>query len=231
MKKLGLVGGTGPATTCRYYLGVIEAVSPRLPSGHIPCINIESVDCGALFEAMAKPTLDEVAALMTEAARKLSIGGADVIAFAGFSAHLVLDQVRKALPQLEIVSILEPTAELAKKRGWRKLGLLANARVSASKTLFSSFEENGITLFRPNAAEAKHMNHLVETEVEFGVNNSASQLWFGDLADRLSKDYGIEALLLANTDFPQYFEHIPLSVEKIDPVALHIAALADCILT
>ena len=226
MKKLGIVGGTGPATTSRYYLGVIEAARPFLPAGRNPEIAIESLDCGAVFEALERPGTGALASIMTQAAGRLATSGAQVVAFAGFTAHLVLEEVREALPGVEVVSILDPVRELARLRGWRRVGLLGSPGVLSSPSLFSPLEAAGVKLLRPDESQWPEIRRLVETEVEFGIERPESQHWMAELARGLCLRGGAEAILLANTDFPKYFERIALPAETIDPVALHIAALA-----
>ena len=79
MKKLGLIGGTGPKTTSDYYLGLVERAQKRMPHGHIPCMTIESIDCGEVFDALAKPTLVDLTKIVTQASQKALAAGASTV--------------------------------------------------------------------------------------------------------------------------------------------------------
>lgn len=227
MKKLGLIGGTGPKTTSDYYLGLVERAQKRMPHGHIPCMTIESIDCGEVFDALAKPTLVDLTKIVTQASQKALAAGADFIAFAGFSAHLVLPAVRANLPGVHFADIMTASVNYAVNQGFKRVGVFGNEQVMSSDTLFVPFLQSGISIVPPDKALRARMGDISRTEIEFGIKNKDSQAYFIEVAKTMVQTSSIEAILLANTDLPAYLADVNLGIEVMDTVSLHMDALVE----
>lgn len=225
MKKLGIIGAARPEVLCRYYRGVIKEAELFLPVGRTPEVAFECLDLGAVLEAAADSDPEALVLLITRAAERLAAGGAQLVAMAGMTAHLVLEPVRRALPELEVVSVLDPVADLARRRGWRRVGLLAGPGLIEERRFFSPLEAAGLSILRPGRAQLSQLRRILEREVELGLLRAESQHVVAEIARGLCFKDGAEALLLAHSDLPAYLEGTALPVEAIDPLSLHVDAI------
>jgi len=80
MKKLGLIGGTGPESTVMYYRGIIEGVGARLGNETLPPLIIDSLSPFEVFRFCAADNLRGLTAYLLSAIENLASGGAEVAA-------------------------------------------------------------------------------------------------------------------------------------------------------
>ncbi len=225
MKKIGLIGGTGPETTVRYYRALLSAMQEQQPQDHLPEMTVESMDCGRVAELSVAGRELELAAYLTERVRRVAAAGAEVAAFAGMTAHKVFAEVVKASP-VPLVHIADGVAAVAREKGWRRLGLVGGAAAMREDFAAEPLMAAGMTVVRPAAVEQEFIAWLCAEEIEFGRCWEASVSGFRLIVQRLVKEEGIEALYLANTDFGGWLEGRPMGIPLLDPVPLHIKAIA-----
>ena len=80
MKKIGLVGGIGPASTVDYYLGLIEKCRAEFGENVYPEIVIDSVSLTAATDFFAQNDFDGNAKPMLRSLADLKAAGAEIAA-------------------------------------------------------------------------------------------------------------------------------------------------------
>ena len=93
MKKIGLVGGTGPESTVMYYKKLNEGID-RLTGGKaMPDIAIESVDFRRAWGYVTSGDNAGLADYLFEKIHCLELGGAEVVSLTAGTMHLVYDEL------------------------------------------------------------------------------------------------------------------------------------------
>lgn len=80
MKKLGLIGGTGPESTIEYYKGIEYGVQQRLGRNFFPNLTIESLSVFEVLSFCEKKDYTGLAAYLAEGIRNLAAAGAECAA-------------------------------------------------------------------------------------------------------------------------------------------------------
>ena len=107
MKKLGLIGGTGPESTIIYYRALTQGVLER--TGALPRLVIESLSVYEVLDFCRKGDLEGLTAYLVHGVQNLTAAGADCAAFTGITPHIVFDRVQAQSP-IPIIGIPETKA-------------------------------------------------------------------------------------------------------------------------
>jgi len=123
MKKVGIVGGIGPASTLDYYSGIIQGVRAKKDDGNYPKIVIDSVNMTEMLSIINDKNWDALVNMLVGAIQNLANAGAELAAIASNTPHIVFDRVQKqsALP---LISIVEATCEYAHSKKCKNNGFL-----------------------------------------------------------------------------------------------------------
>lgn len=229
MKKLGLVGGTGPESTLVYYKELNYAVNRALGGKAYPPLTIESIDVFRALDYCAKGQEDALLAYLLEAVENLAAAGAQFAALTGNTVHLVFDRLQAASP-IPLVSILEATCQEAGRRGMKKLGLLGT-KVTMEGAFFSEpFRRAGIQLVVPQGQQLQFVDEKISTELEYGVVKEETRAAFLALVETMKQEQGIEGLVLGCTELPLLFDGVACPVPCLDTMRIHMDTLVAGIL-
>ncbi|MEX0304741.1 MAG: aspartate/glutamate racemase family protein [Leisingera sp.] len=238
MKKIGILGGVGWASTLDYYRAICEgagrffadrgAGSP-LP---VPPITIESVVQAQTRALRGRPG-DEASwaafdAVFREAMLTLERAGCDFAVIASNTPHARLHAIRDGV-MMPIVSIFDATAEATAQTGAANALVLGTAVTMQARNYAAVLAEHGInandTLPETDIAE---MQAMIDEDFHGGASAAAQ--------DRLLRFCSKHArpgtaILLACTELPLAFpDHIDdVSFEAsgflfVNPSAAHVAA-------
>jgi aspartate racemase len=112
MKKVGIVGGIGPASTPDYYLGIIKGYREQLQNGEYPEIVIDSINMTEMLGYISEKNYDELVMQLSRSVANLAAAGADFAVIASNTPHIVFDEVRMR-SKLPLISIVEETCRYA----------------------------------------------------------------------------------------------------------------------
>src|SRR5579864_4666898 len=121
MKTLGIIGGIGPESTIQYYRAIIAAYRERHDRDDPSIIN-NSIGVNKLLALVGANQLAALTDLVSVEIDRLARAGADFALMASNTPHIVFDQLQRRSP-IQLVSIVEATAEAAKAQGLKKVGL------------------------------------------------------------------------------------------------------------
>ena len=143
MRILGIVGGTGPESTIDYYRRFIDTWRERGPAGTYPRLIIDSVEGGEVVRLLGEGEFGRVAAILSAAMDQLTSAGAGAAMIASNATHLALEGARtsSAIPLIHIVDV---TAEAARRRGYRRVGLIGTRFVMQADLYPERFGPKGI---------------------------------------------------------------------------------------
>lgn len=227
MRKLGLIGGTGPESTIEYYREIVYGAEKV--SGAFPELVIESLSVFEVLRYSGKEDWDGLTGYLLRGIRNLAAAGAETAALTGITPHVVFDRL-SALSPIPLVSMVGTSSSYAAGKGFRRIGLLGTGPTMRGSFFQDAFHESGIETVIPQGDELEYIASKIETELEYGIVKEETQRAFCQIVERMAREDGIEAVVLGCTELPLIFQGLSLPVPSIDVMRIHIAALIDLIL-
>ena len=223
-KTLGMIGGMGPAATADLLLKITKLTDAKRDQDHVHVIidsNINIPDRTAAILHGGEDPLPE----LTASAKLLENAGADMIIMACNTAHYFATELAKAT-SLPIISMPEETAHLLKKRGIKKVALLATDGTVQSGVYQNVLDAEEIETIYPNHEQQALIMSVIYNYIKRGILD-ASKLPVREVLDVCIdlKKRGAEAVLLACTELPVAFDVMGLLDEScVDPTEVLAAA-------
>jgi len=224
MKKAGIVGGIGPASTVDYYNGIIRGVRARSNDGNYPEIVIDSINMAEMLSLVQNKNWDALSNMLLRAIKNLADAGAGFAAIASNTPHIVFDRVQKqaALP---LVSIVESTCQYAALKGCKK-PMIIGTRFTMSSGLYSeAFKEYNISAAVPPEDEQELIHNIIFPKLEDGIVVPEDKAKMLEIVKRLIGEYRADALVLGCTELPLMIKDGELDVLILNTTEIHIDAI------
>lgn len=229
MKKLGLVGGTGPESTLVYYREINRIINEKTKGKAFPEVAIESVD---LYKALGYVGNEEYLELndyLGEALDNLVKGGADIVALTAGTMHVVYNELKKDI-EVPFISIPETVSEVAAQKGYKKIGLLGTIFTMQKDFLKVAFLQKKIEIVTPSQEDMILINERISNELEYGIIKESTRKELIDVILKMKEDEGIEAVVLGCTELPLILNSNYCPVDCLDIMNIHIKKLVELIL-
>ncbi|QZN97118.1 aspartate/glutamate racemase family protein [Symbiopectobacterium purcellii] len=224
MKKLGLIGGTGPESTLLYYRKFVYEANQRTGDTFFPNLTIESINVYDVLRMCSQKDYAGLTDYLAKAVRHLVAAGAEVAALTGNTPHIVFNELQ-ASSAIPLVSIIDATCAEVKAQGLKKVGLLGTRFTMEADFFKRPFIEAGIDVITPMPNDIAVIAEKIHHELERGIVETQTRERFLAVIERMSKDEGIEAIILGCTELPLLFSGVQLAVPALDTVDIHIEAL------
>ncbi len=227
MKKIGLIGGTGPESTLIYYKKLNEKIYGI--TGSFPEMTVESVN---LFKALAyceNNDLNGLFGYLYSAAENLIISGCDILALTANTLHIVFEELKNAVP-VPFISITEAAADYAGALGVKKPVLLGTKFTMEAEFFGNPFEKRSIRLVTPGKKDRDFINGKISGELEAGIISSVTKAEITEIVNRIIGGEGADGVILGCTELPLLFGAEDFSVPVIDTMEIHIRKLAEAAL-
>ncbi|MEE3362947.1 MAG: amino acid racemase [Anaerovoracaceae bacterium] len=228
MKKLGLIGGTGPESTLIYYKEIEYGVQKKTNRNYFPHLTIESLSVFEVLDCCGRGAYEELADYLVQGMENLRRAGCDAGALTAITPHIVFDRLRKRSP-IPVISIVETACEYSKNKGYEKVALLGTYPTMTGTFFQEPFESAGIRVVTPDADEMKYIGEKIESEIELGQIIPETQKRFEEIVERLKKDECVDAFVLGCTELPLVFDGADMGIPAIDVMDVHIKKLVDMI--
>ena len=224
MKKIGLVGGTGPESTLMYYKELNHRID-RLTGGKaMPDIAIESVNFRRMWGYVSDNELDLLTDYFVEKIDCLERSGAEVVSLTCATGHIVIDRIKQKT-NVPLVSIPEAVCEKAAALGIKKVGLLGTIFTMEQELMKQPFINAGIGVFFPVPTDRQLIAKRILDELENGIVKESTLREFQQIIERMRADNGIEAIILGCTELPLLLNNSNCPVPCLDSVNIHIEKL------
>ena len=162
MKKIGLVGGTGPESTLMYYKELNSRIDSLTGEKSMPDIAIESVDFRRAWDYVCNKEYDALAEYLAGKVRCLEAAGCEVISLTAVTMHIVFDEiVKKSGIKLPMVSIPKAVADEAVARGIKKIGLLGTIFTMEQDYMKKDLEEAGVQVPRVSCCNLRKTSRVL----------------------------------------------------------------------
>ena len=226
MKKIGLVGGTGPESTLMYYK-ILNTEIDRITGGKaMPDIAIESVNFTRAWDYVTKEEYGRLADYLEEKLEALDKGDSEVISLTAVTMHVVYDELASRFNK-PIVSIPKTVAESAATKGIKRIGLLGTIFTMEKDYMKKDLIDAGIEVFVPNEEERKLVAERIYEELERGIVKDSTLKEFTEIINRMKDEAGIEGVILGCTELPLLLNSDNCPVECFDAVEIHIRKLIE----
>ena len=226
MKKLGLIGGTGPESTVVYYHDIVYGVQKRAGETVFPNLTIESLNVFDVLGFCARGEYDALTRDLAAGVERLAAAGAEFAALTGITPHIVFDALQARSP-IPLVSMVETSCASARRQGCARLGMLGTYPTMTGDFFQKPFAASGISVVTPNEAERTYIGEKIEQELEYGRIVPETQTEILRIVRRMAEEDGIEAVVLGCTELPLLFAGLEPPVPCMDVMQIHIAALID----
>ena len=226
MKKLGLIGGTGPESTIEYYRQIEYAVQEK--TGAFPNLTIESLSVFDVLRFCREADYDGLVDYLIRGFQCLAGAGADFACLTGITPHIVFDRVAAESP-IPIVSMVDAACERALELGFTRIALLGTYPTMTGSFFQTSFSRQGVKVITPTEEEMRYIGEKIEAELELATVLPETQKHFVEIAERLVSEEQAEAIVLGCTELPLILNDNLLSVPCLDVMKIHIEKLVSMI--
>lgn len=229
MKKLGLIGGTGPESTIAYYRAIIEGVHQAQGDQTLPPLIIESLSVFTVLELCAREDYDALTDYLARAVGNLAAGGAQVASLTALTPHIVFDRLQERSP-IPLVSAIEATRDAARERGVARLALLGTTPTMTQGFFARPLAEAGFEVSIPAPDEVALIQDRIVRELEYGVVTDATREEFTAIIGRLRDEEGAQQVILGCTELPLLLNDTTSPLPCLDAAQIHTSALVAAVL-
>jgi aspartate racemase len=228
MKKIGIIGGIGPASTLDYYSGIIDGYRAKVNDGSYPEIVIDSVNMTEMLYHIEREDWDALTEMIVGAINHLQAAGAQLIAIASNTPHIVFDMIEKRSP-LPLISIVDETIAYAQKKGIKKAVIIGTRFTMRSGLYANAFSKLDIAVVTPLEEEQEEIHGIIFPKLEDGVVDLHDKNKMLALANRLISKHNADALILGCTELPLMIKEGDIDTLLLNTTQIHINAIVNCI--
>ena len=244
VKKIGIVGGVGWASTVEYYTGICRLAEARSSAGHpggtpsTPEMTIESLDLARAVSFLGtdghKSSWSRFDRYHHVALRRLEASGAECALMASNTPHHRFAEIVRGIG-IPVLDLFEIVARECARLGAREALVLGTGLTMRSTRLREAFARNGVTAVGPADESARTSTIGLIGQLQRGAPEDAAARLGGIARTWLARRPAAESLVcLACTELPLAFpaqKALPVfevaGVTYVNTTALHVAAAVE----
>lgn len=224
MKKIGLVGGTGPESTLMYYKELNSRIDRITDGKQMPDVAIESVNFRKAWNYVVEKQYDSLTDYLSEKVHNLESTGSQVIALTAATMHIVYDEIVQKTG-VKLISIPKSVAEEIVKKGYKKVGLLGTIFTMEQDYMKKDLIKAGIEVCIPEKSDRELVAKRIYEELEVGIVKDTTLKEFTSIIEKMKKEQGIQAVILGCTELPLLLNKGNCPVDCMDSVDIHLQKL------
>jgi len=225
MKKIGIIGGTGPEATVDYYKEIINAFKNGSGDMNYPEIIIYSINLGKLMGMMRTGKYDDAIAYLVEKIACLQRAGAEFAAISANTPHLFFDRINEISP-LPLLSIVEVTCAESLKLGLKRPGLFGTGFTMDASFYPDIFRKQGMEVVMPDPEDKELINFKLFSEIELGIFTDETRELLILIIEKMIREKQIDSLILGCTEFPLILtEPQYAGIPMLNTTKIHVDAI------
>lgn len=224
MKKIGLVGGVGPASTVDYYLGLVKICQQNQGKDVYPEIVIDSVNMTKHDEALTYGDYDKLCDYLIESLSNLKAAGAEIAAITANTEHIVWDMICDRFP-LPVVSVVDATVNEVKREHSHRVVVFGTNFTLKSGLYEKALKSQGITAIVPSDSDIEIIGNLIYPNLENGIVIQEDRQKLIDMAEKYISEKEADSLLLGCTELPLAIKPCDISVPVLNTTEIHISEI------
>ncbi len=227
MKTIGIIGGMSYESTIEYYRIINELVNKKLSGLHSAKMLIESYDFAEIEKYQACEAWDKLTEILINSAKKLENAGADYIAIATNTMHLMADEVQKNI-SVPLIHIAQAAANYIKEKNMDTVALFGT-KYTMTKPFYKDKLKNefGINVIIPDIEQQNIINKIIYDELCVGLIKEESR----EKLNNIIKDCalkGAQGVVLGCTELPNIIKQA--EIEIINTTEVHCKEIVKRIL-
>lgn len=169
LKKLGIIGGLGPAATVRLFERIVELTNVDCDQDHldITVLNRPQIPDRTAF-LLGREGAQNFVGPMQQAARDLEAAGCEVLCTPCNTAHSRYGEIAGVLEVANFVHMPRVTAAFAKSLGCTRVGILATDGALAAGVYQDALTREGLAYECPAEKEQATVMSIIYDEVKAG---------------------------------------------------------------
>jgi len=229
MKKVGIIGGIGPASTLDYYCGIIDGYRAKVKDGSYPEIVIDSVNMTGMLSYIEREDWNALTEMLADVIYHLKAAGAQFVAIASNTPHIVFDMIAKRSP-LSLISIVDETIAYAQAKGVKKAVVIGTRFTMRSGLYANAFSKLNIATVTPSENEQEEIHGVIFPKLEDGIVDLNDKNKLLALANRLISEHDADALVLGCTELPLMIKENDIDTLLLNTTQIHIDAIVNAVI-
>jgi len=225
VQTIGLIGGMSWESSAVYYERLNRGVGDRvggLASAKVVLASVDFAEVDALQEA---ERWDDVAEVLTAAARSVEAAGADFILLCTTTFHRVAEQVEAAVG-IPVLHLADVVAQACLDRGLSAVGFVGT-RFTMSRSFFADrLASHGLKVLVPDERHHDTLHAIVYDELVHGKVLDSSRRTVVGVIDELW-DAGAGGLVLGCTELELLVTQPDSELPLFPCTELHVQAALD----
>ena len=226
MRKIGLVGGTGPESTIMYYKKLNSEIDKLTDGKAMPDIAIESVNFRRAWDYVSNNKYDQLTDYLTDKIDCLISEGAEVVSLTAVTMHMVYDKLSRRI-SYPLVSIPKVVSEEIVSAGITRVGLFGTVFTMEQDFMKKDLISEGVQVFVPDEKERELIGKRIFEELEMGIVKESTLTELVEIINRMKEDNGIEGIILGCTELPLILNSDNCPVSCFDAVDIHLKKLVS----
>ena len=228
LKKAGIVGGIGPASTHDYYSGIINGVRAKASGENYPEIIINSVNMTKMLKLISNNDWEPLVDMLLIAINDLAAAGADFAAIASNTPHIVFDRVQRQA-KLPIISIVDVTCKYAQAKNVKKAVIIGTRFTMGSGLYSEAMERCKVATVTPSEDEQIAIHNIIFPRLEDGIVVPEDKQRMLGIVNGLIFEHNADALLLGCTELPLMIKSDDVDTIVLNTTQIHIDAIVRSI--
>ena len=220
MSCVGIVGGLGVGATVHYYEKITAACKAR---GAVPDLVIVHADVDYGQGLVRAGRLDELAAYLAVFIDRMAQAGATAAILPAVTPHICLADLAKR-SRLPLINIVDPTAAELRARKVGRVALFGTT-FTMEGSLWGLLKD--VEIIKPRPEEIAFIGQAYQRILDTQKANPADADRIQAIAGDLQRRDGVQAILIAGTDFALMFDEATAGFPAIDMARLHIEAIVE----
>lgn len=229
MRKVGIVGGLGPASTIDYYREIINRFRKEKGDDQYPEIVIDSINMGELVKGIETQDFYSVAGQLLKSISNLERAGAGFAAIASNSPHIVWDLI-KDKAHVPLISIIDAACDYITRHNYKKVLIFATKFTMKNGLYSKALSGRNIDWVLPDREDIEILGDIIYPNLENGIVVERDKQRMISIAERYIMQYGADSILLGCTEIPLMIKSGDVSVPIINTTEIHIDKICDMLM-
>jgi aspartate racemase len=225
MQTIGLVGGMSWESSAEYYKLLNLGVEERLGGLHSVKTVMASVEFAEVTALQEEERWDEVADILSAAARGVEAAGADFLMLCTTTFHRVADQVEAAV-QIPLLHLGDVGADAVKAEGLDAVALIGTSFAMERRFFTERLASHGLRMIVPDESHHPEINRIIYEELVHGKVLDSSRRTIVGLVDELW-DAGAKGVILGCTELELLVKQADSDLPLFPCTTLHVQAALD----
>ncbi|WP_370247889.1 aspartate/glutamate racemase family protein [Nocardioides sp.] len=225
MQTIGLIGGMSWESSSVYYAALNRGVQQRQGGLSSARTLLASVDFAEVTALQEQERWDDVATILSDAARAVERGGADFLMLCTTTFHRVATQVQDAV-DIPLLHLGDVIADACAAQKVSRVGFLGTTFAMSRPFFTDHLASRGLAVHLPAREAHAELNRIIYEELVRGQVKDASRRFVVSLIERLWDD-GAGGVVLGCTELELLIKQADSELPVFPSTTLHVAAALD----